>query len=103
MSLLTDADLAGAFDHAAPTYDRMTSASPGYHRHLLRSARRLGLPREGAGQTVLDLGCGTGASTAALLRAAHRPRDPRRKTDRDAEPARRRGGSAVKALCWEGV
>ncbi|GAA3896504.1 class I SAM-dependent methyltransferase [Streptomyces gulbargensis] len=72
MSLLTDADLAGAFDHAAPTYDRMTSASPGYHRHLLRSARRLGLPREGAGQTVLDLGCGTGASTAALLRAAPR-------------------------------
>ncbi|MFF5973934.1 class I SAM-dependent methyltransferase [Streptomyces sp. NPDC012769] len=70
MALLRDAELAGAFDHASRTYDRMTSASPGYHRHLRRSARRLALPRRGAGQTVIDLGCGTGASTAALLRAA---------------------------------
>ncbi|MFG3343442.1 class I SAM-dependent methyltransferase [Streptomyces sp. NPDC048018] len=70
MSLLRDADLANAFDHASRTYDRMTSASPGYHAHLLRSARRLCLPGAGAGMSVLDLGCGTGASTAALLRAA---------------------------------
>ncbi|MET7758915.1 class I SAM-dependent methyltransferase [Streptomyces sp. NPDC005389] len=70
MPLLRDADLANAFDHASRTYDRMTSASPGYHAHLRRSARRLGLPAAGAGLSVLDLGCGTGASTAALLRAA---------------------------------
>ncbi|MFF4172809.1 methyltransferase domain-containing protein [Streptomyces sp. NPDC001744] len=70
MSLLRDADLAHAFDHASRTYDRMTSASPGYHRHLLRSARRLALPDGGRGRSVLDLGCGTGASTRALLRAA---------------------------------
>ncbi|GGU97212.1 methyltransferase [Streptomyces litmocidini] len=70
MALLRDSELAGAFDHAAGTYDRMTSASPGYHRHLRRSARRLALPGLGAGWSVLDLGCGTGASTAALLRAA---------------------------------
>ncbi|GAA2944939.1 class I SAM-dependent DNA methyltransferase [Streptomyces enissocaesilis] len=70
MSLLRDADLSAAFDHAARTYDRMTSANPGYHRHLRRSARRLGLPAAGRGLRLLDLGCGTGASTAALLRAA---------------------------------
>ncbi|MFB7837638.1 class I SAM-dependent methyltransferase [Streptomyces sp. NPDC056056] len=70
MSLLRDGDLVAAFDHASPTYDRMTSASPGYSAHLLRSARRLGLPRRGAGMTLLDLGCGTGTSTAALLRTA---------------------------------
>ncbi|MEU6622748.1 class I SAM-dependent methyltransferase [Streptomyces litmocidini] len=70
MVLLRDTELAEAFDHASGTYDRMTSASPGYHRHLRRSARRLALPSRGAGRTVLDLGCGTGASTAALLRAA---------------------------------
>lgn len=70
MALLRDRDLSAAFDHASRSYDRMTSASPGYHRHLRRSARRLGLPHEGAGLTVLDLGCGTGASTQALLHAA---------------------------------
>ncbi|MFI8825721.1 methyltransferase domain-containing protein [Streptomyces sp. NPDC053431] len=70
MVLLRDAELARAFDHASGTYDRMTSASPGYHRHLRRSARRLALPGLGVGRSVLDLGCGTGASTAALLRAA---------------------------------
>ncbi|MFB7829613.1 methyltransferase domain-containing protein [Streptomyces hydrogenans] len=70
MAMLRDGDLAAAFDHASPTYDLMTSASPGYFAHLRRSARRLGLPDGGAGLTVLDLGCGTGTSTRALLRAA---------------------------------
>ncbi|MFF9499679.1 methyltransferase [Streptomyces sp. NPDC014656] len=69
MDLLRDTELATAFDHAARTYDRMTSVNPGYHAQLLRSARRLGLPRGGAGASLLDLGCGTGTSTAALLRA----------------------------------
>lgn len=66
MTLLRDADLAAAFDHAAPRYDTLVAANPGYHSQLRRSARRLGLPRPGAGLRVLDLGCGTGASTAAL-------------------------------------
>ncbi|MFD9451766.1 class I SAM-dependent methyltransferase [Streptomyces sp. NPDC059985] len=70
MSLLRDDSLSEAFDHAAARYDRMVSASPGYHGHLRRSARRLGLPDGGRGARVLDLGCGTGASTAALLSAA---------------------------------
>lgn len=64
--LLRDADLAAAFDRAARSYDRLTALNPGYHAHLRRSARRLGLPAEGAGRRILDLGCGTGASTAAL-------------------------------------
>ena len=66
--MLRDGDLAAAFDHASPTYDLMTAASPGYRAHLRRSARRLGLPGGGAGLTLLDLGCGTGTSTEALLR-----------------------------------
>lgn len=70
MTLLHDAELAAAFDHAALAYDRLVSVNPGYHAHLRRSARRLGLPGGGAGLRLLDLGCGTGASTAALLAAA---------------------------------
>ncbi|EGX58514.1 methyltransferase [Streptomyces zinciresistens K42] len=66
MTLLRDAELAAAFDHAAHSYDTLVAANPGYHAHLRRSARRLGLPASGAGLRVLDLGCGTGASTAAL-------------------------------------
>ncbi|MFC4564466.1 class I SAM-dependent methyltransferase [Nocardiopsis mangrovi] len=59
--------LTEEFDTAAASYDRLVAANPGYHRHLRVSARRLGLPRGGAGLRVLDLGCGTGASTAALV------------------------------------
>ncbi|WP_405792074.1 class I SAM-dependent methyltransferase [Streptomyces sp. NBC_01506] len=70
MTLLHDAELSTAFDHAALAYDRLVAVNPGYHAHLRRSARRLGLPRGGAGLRLLDLGCGTGASTAALLAAA---------------------------------
>ncbi|WP_069760045.1 class I SAM-dependent methyltransferase [Streptomyces sp. LUP47B] len=74
MTLLRDQDLAHAFDHASHTYDRLTALNPGYRTDLLRSARRLRLPRSGAGLHILDLGCGTGASTRALLRAAPRAR-----------------------------
>lgn len=63
-------DLTAAFDHGACAYDLLTAANPGYHAALRRSARRLRLPGRGAGLRLLDLGCGTGASTAALLRAA---------------------------------
>ncbi|MFD7137249.1 class I SAM-dependent methyltransferase [Streptomyces sp. NPDC059894] len=66
MTLLRDAELAAAFDHAARSYDTLVAANPGYHAHLRRSARRLRLPHGGRGLRVLDLGCGTGASTAAL-------------------------------------
>ncbi|TDD84008.1 methyltransferase domain-containing protein [Saccharopolyspora karakumensis] len=59
-----------AFDDAAASYDALVAADPGYHRHLRASARRMGLPGNGAGLRILDAGCGTGASTAAVLNAA---------------------------------
>ncbi|MBN0046765.1 class I SAM-dependent methyltransferase [Streptomyces actuosus] len=66
MTLLRDEDLATAFDHASRSYDALVAVNPGYHAHLRRSVRRLGLPGHGEGLRLLDLGCGTGASTAAL-------------------------------------
>ncbi|MFF9167901.1 MULTISPECIES: class I SAM-dependent methyltransferase [unclassified Streptomyces] len=69
MTLLRDEDLAAAFDHASRSYDALVAANPGYHAHLRRSVRRLGLPGHGEGLRLLDLGCGTGASTAALRSA----------------------------------
>ena len=63
--------MPAGFDQAAPAYDRLVGANPGYHAHLRRSAARLGLPPGGgAGLRLLDLGCGTGASTTALLSVA---------------------------------
>jgi ubiquinone/menaquinone biosynthesis C-methylase UbiE len=52
------------FDRIAPTYELLTGLNPGYHRHLRRSAERLSVrtPRP----RLLDLCCGTGASTEAL-------------------------------------
>jgi ubiquinone/menaquinone biosynthesis C-methylase UbiE len=61
-----------AFDKAAAAYDGLVGANPGYHAHLRISARRLELPANGRGLRLLDAGCGTGASTAALLSAAPR-------------------------------
>ncbi|OBJ22162.1 class I SAM-dependent methyltransferase [Mycobacterium sp. 1245801.1] len=64
------ADLAAAFDAGAPAYDRLVGASPGYHAQLTLSARRMRIPNRGNGLRLLDAGCGTGASTAALLAVA---------------------------------
>jgi ubiquinone/menaquinone biosynthesis C-methylase UbiE len=64
--------LADAFDRAAPTYDAMVALSPGYHDQLRTAAEALveRLPaRTGAPPVVLDLGCGSGASTRAVLDA----------------------------------
>lgn len=61
-----------AFDRAAMSYDKLVAVNPGYHRHLRASVRRLRLPNAGAGLQLLDAGCGTGASTAALLAVAPR-------------------------------
>jgi ubiquinone/menaquinone biosynthesis C-methylase UbiE len=63
-----------AFDADAAAYDRLVGANPGYHAQLRRSAARMRLPGQGEGLTLLDAGCGTGASTAALLAVAPRAR-----------------------------
>jgi ubiquinone/menaquinone biosynthesis C-methylase UbiE len=61
-------DVPAAFDAGAGAYDRLVGANPGYHAHLRLSARRMRL--RGDGLRLLDAGCGTGASTAALLAVA---------------------------------
>ncbi|GAA1587100.1 class I SAM-dependent methyltransferase [Kribbella sancticallisti] len=67
---LPRAEVPTAFDGAASSYDRLVGANPGYHRQLRLSAARLRLPGQGRGLRILDAGCGTGASTAALLAVA---------------------------------
>lgn len=52
------------FDDVASSYDLLTSLNPGYRKHLVWSAKRLGL---GPAPVILDLCCGTGISTDALL------------------------------------
>ncbi len=61
---LAKADVPAEFDRVARRYDLLTGLNPGYHRHLRLSAARLDVP---AGGHVLDLCCGTGASTRAIL------------------------------------
>ncbi|VEG43379.1 methylase involved in ubiquinone/menaquinone biosynthesis [Mycolicibacterium flavescens] len=64
------ADVPAAFDEGAPAYDTLVDSNPGYHEHLRISAQRMRLPDDGRGLRLLDAGCGTGASTAALLSVA---------------------------------
>ena len=55
----------GDFDRVARRYDLLCALNPGYARHLDRSAQRMALP---ARARALDLCCGTGLSTRALVR-----------------------------------
>lgn len=57
--------VSGAFDRVARRYDLLCALNPGYGKHLVWSARRMALP---ARARVLDLCCGTGLSTAALVK-----------------------------------
>ncbi|MDN3358714.1 class I SAM-dependent methyltransferase [Actinomadura sp. DC4] len=74
MTGLLRRQVPAAFDRGASAYDRLVGANPGYHAHLRRSARTFGFADGGAGTRLLDAGCGTGASTAALLAALPRAR-----------------------------
>lgn len=60
-----------AFDRGAARYDTLVAINPGYHRHLRSAAvelvRRIG--RGSRSPALLDLACGSGASTQALLAA----------------------------------
>jgi ubiquinone/menaquinone biosynthesis C-methylase UbiE len=77
-TMITSEDVAAAFDEVAPRYDLMVALNPGYHAHLRAAANALmewlppmpALPSEGPPARILDLGCGSGASTRAMLRAA---------------------------------
>jgi ubiquinone/menaquinone biosynthesis C-methylase UbiE len=66
----TTPGLDDAFDRAAGRYDLMTRLNPGYHRHLRAAAGSLAERLRGRGDlTLVDLGCGSGSSTAALVEA----------------------------------
>jgi len=67
---LAPGDLSGAFDAGAAAYDGLVGANPWYHSQLRLSAHRMRIPNRGKGLQLLDAGCGTGASTAALLAVA---------------------------------
>lgn len=59
-----------AFDQGAKNYDVMVGLNPGYHRELRRAADALTARLDGVPQALLDLACGSGASTRALVGSA---------------------------------
>jgi ubiquinone/menaquinone biosynthesis C-methylase UbiE len=61
--MLDKTTVPSKFDRAAGTYDLLTGANPGYHANLVQSVRRIGVERP---RRLLDLCCGTGASTRAV-------------------------------------
>lgn len=60
---------SAAFDRGATHYDLMVHLNPGYHRELRRAADALANRLEAPAPRLLDLGCGSGASTRALVDA----------------------------------
>lgn len=67
-------DVPGGFDGAASRYDLLTSLNPGYRRHLESAADALvsALPSDHPADRparLMDLGCGSGTSTGAILRS----------------------------------
>lgn len=78
MSADATSRLREAFDDVAPEYDLMVGLIPGYHAQLVASARefvRSLTDADGPGTVfdrplrIVDLGCGSGASTGALVQA----------------------------------
>jgi ubiquinone/menaquinone biosynthesis C-methylase UbiE len=75
--MITTENVAAAFDEVAPHYDLMVALNPGYHAYLRMAANGLvdWLPSPRLASVppsihLLDLGCGSGASTRAVLEAA---------------------------------
>jgi ubiquinone/menaquinone biosynthesis C-methylase UbiE len=74
--MITTENLAAAFDEVAPRYDLIVALNPGYHAHLRMAANGLvewlpcPEPASEPSISLLDLGCGSGASTRAVLDAA---------------------------------
>jgi ubiquinone/menaquinone biosynthesis C-methylase UbiE len=76
VTMITTESVAAAFDEVAPHYDLMVALNPGYHAHLRMAANglveRLPVPEDASEPpsiSLLDLGCGSGASTRAVLEA----------------------------------
>jgi ubiquinone/menaquinone biosynthesis C-methylase UbiE len=65
-----------AFDEAARRYDLMVSLNPGYHRELALAADALATRVGPRAPHLVDLGCGSGASTRALVRALRHREGP---------------------------
>ena len=63
---LRKTQVPGEFDRIAHRYDLLNRLNPGYRKHLHWSAERMELARNA---NVLDLCCGTGLSTEALVDA----------------------------------
>ncbi len=71
--MITTQEVPLAFDEAAPSYDTMVARNPGYHAHLASAADALlQTAPDRRPLRLVDLGCGSGASTQALLGAAER-------------------------------
>jgi ubiquinone/menaquinone biosynthesis C-methylase UbiE len=78
VTMITTENLAAAFDEVAPSYDLMVALNPSYHAHLQAAADALVdwlplLKLDGPPPPhlhLVDLGCGSGASTRAVQRAA---------------------------------
>lgn len=66
------AAVPSSFDRVAGHYDLLTGLNPGYLKHLRWSAERMNLPQTGV--EILDLCCGTGLSTHALVKVYPRAR-----------------------------
>ena len=66
--------VSAGFDEVADTYDAMVSLNPGYRKHLQLAAESLlsHVDVRNPRPVLLDLGCGSGLSTIALLAAAKR-------------------------------
>ena len=66
--------VSAGFDEVADTYDAMVGLNPGYKRHLQLAAESLlsHVDVRNPRPVLLDLGCGSGLSTSALLAAAHK-------------------------------
>lgn len=66
--------VSAGFDEVADTYDAMVSLNPGYRKHLQLAAESLlsHVDVRNPRPVLLDLGCGSGLSTIALLTAARK-------------------------------
>ena len=62
--------LREAFDRGSGRYDLMVALNPGYHRELRRAADALAERLDRTPQNLMDLACGSGLSTRALVEAA---------------------------------